>query len=37
MTPTDSNKNNVDKQTLFTIMSTGCLALGMVMAGTGDI
>lgn len=35
--PTNQNKRNVDRQALFSVTCAGCLALGMVMAGTGDI
>lgn len=34
---TDQNKNSIDKQTLLTALCVGCLSLGMIMAGTGDV
>jgi hypothetical protein len=34
---TDQTKNNVDKHTLFTVLCTGVLAVGLIMAGSGDV
>ncbi|CAG9324816.1 unnamed protein product [Blepharisma stoltei] len=34
---TDQNKNSVEKHALFTVICAGALALGLVMAGTGDL
>jgi hypothetical protein len=34
---TEQNKNNVERHTLFTVVSAGVLAVGLIMAGTGDV
>lgn len=34
---TDQNKNSIEKHALFTVICAGALALGLVMAGTGDL
>lgn len=33
----DQTKNNIEKHTLFTVLCTGVLAVGMIMAGSGDV
>lgn len=34
---TDQNKNSIDKQTFLTALCVGCISLGLIMAGTGDV
>lgn len=34
---TDQNKNYIEKQSLLTVLCVGCMSLGIIMAGTGDI
>ena len=34
---TDQNKNYIEKQNLLTILCVGCISLGLIMAGTGDV
>ena len=33
----DNNKNFIEKHSLLTVLCVGCLSLGLIMAGTGDV
>ena len=33
----DQNKNYIEKQSFLTVLCVGCLSLGLIMAGTGDV
>lgn len=37
MEVTDTNKNYIEKHSLLTVLCVGCLSLGLIMAGTGDV